>query len=37
MNYYFVKKTENPKALFFSLHGMNSHGGSSGYLGMNIA
>jgi hypothetical protein len=37
MNYYFIEKSAQPKAIFFSFHGMNSHGGSSGYLGTNIA
>lgn len=39
MNYYFAKQTKlkEPKAIFFSFHGLNSHGGSSGYLGTNLA
>lgn len=39
MNYYFVKhnKLEEPKAVFFSFHGLNTHGGASGYLGTNLA
>lgn len=39
MNYYSAKQTQlkEPAALFFSFHGLNSHGASSGYLGANIA
>lgn len=39
MNYYYAKQSiaKQPKAVFFSFHGLNSHGGSSGYLGTNIA
>lgn len=37
INYHFSDKYgKEPKGLFFYFHGMNAHGGSSGYLANNI-
>ncbi len=36
MNYYYAEKCNDPKAVLFYFHGMNSHGNNSGYFAMNI-
>lgn len=36
-NYYFAEESNNPKAVLVHLHGLNSHGGASGYFGVNLA
>lgn len=37
MHYYFQKNSEEPEALLFIFHGLNGHGGYSGYFGVNVA
>jgi hypothetical protein len=37
MNYYHTAINPNPTALLFYLHGLNSYGGSSSYLGTTVA
>jgi len=37
LNYYFTETTSEPEAVLFYLHGLNSYGGASAYMGVNIA
>ncbi len=32
LHYYSLEQTDSPQAIFFYVHGMNAHGGGSGYL-----
>lgn len=36
MNYFSVEKNNNPKAIVVHFHGLNSHGGLSGYYASEI-
>jgi hypothetical protein len=37
LHYHAIEQTQHPKAIFIHLHGLNSHGQSSGYLASVIA
>lgn len=37
LHYYSLEQTDSPQAIFVYVHGMNAHGGGSGYLASIIA
>jgi pimeloyl-ACP methyl ester carboxylesterase len=37
LHYYYTSPHSKPKAVLFFFHGLNSHGGSSGYVGNTLA